>query len=86
MDHIKYRYGDTHARPTVVLGTRVRDQVCGEIHTLTRPPGAEQRSDALLVYTCAARGPEGRFSSIYETTHVGAILSQLVDGLEPVMA
>ena len=66
-----------------IAGTRVRDRVCSEVHTLRRPNRAE--SDALLVYDCAVRVLESRgVALVSETTHVGAILGRLVHGLERV--
>ena len=66
-----------------IAGTRVRDRVCREVHTLRRPNRAG--SDALLVYDCAVRVLDSREPALVsETTHVGAILGRLVNGLERV--
>ena len=66
-----------------IAGTRVRDRLCREVHTLRRPDRAE--SDALLIYDCAVRNLESREPALAsETTHVGAILGRLVHGLERV--
>ncbi len=75
--------GDHQARVVVAAGARVRDAVCGQIHTLTRPKGAPD-SDALLLYECGARDSAERFSSsLFETVHIGAIFGRLVNGLKP---
>ena len=66
----------------VTAGARVRDRLCGDVHTLRRPDQAE--SDALLVYDCAVRHLDSRGLGLFEMTHVGAILGRLVSGLEQV--
>jgi len=67
----------------VIAGTRVRDRFCSAVHTLRRPNRA--KSDALLVYDCAVRAPDSHgLALMSETTHVGAILGRLVNGLERV--
>jgi hypothetical protein len=68
--------------PRVTAGARVRDRVCGQVHTLRRPNRAE--SDVLLVYDCAVRELESGGFGLFQTTHVGAILGRLVSGLERV--
>jgi hypothetical protein len=62
----------------VVAGTRVRDRLCGQVHTL-RPP-AQTASDALLIYDCSVRDLNTQ-GPVLQTTHVGAILGRLVGGL-----
>ena len=62
----------------VVIGTRVRDRLCGQVHTL-RPP-AQTASDALLVYNCSVRDLNTQ-GPVLQATHVGAILGRLVGGL-----
>jgi hypothetical protein len=66
----------------VKAGARVRDGLCGDVHTLRRPNRAE--SDALLVYDCAVRHLDSRGLGLFEMTHIGAILDRLVSGLERV--
>jgi hypothetical protein len=62
----------------VVAGTRVRDRLCSQVHTL-RPP-AQAVSDALLVYDCSVRHLDTQ-GPVLQTTHVGAILGRLGGGL-----
>jgi hypothetical protein len=62
----------------VVAGTRVRDRLCGQVHTL-RPP-VQTASDALLVYNCSVRDLNAQ-GPVLQATHVGAILGRLVGGL-----
>jgi hypothetical protein len=62
----------------VMAGTRVRDRLCGQVHTLRRPDQAA--SDSLLVYDCSVSHLDTR-GTVLQTTHVGAILGRLVGGL-----
>ncbi len=72
--------GDDRPR-RVTAGARVRDRLCGELHTLRRPDRAA--SDALLVYECAVRDlGGGDVVPVLQTIHIGAILGRLVNGLE----
>jgi hypothetical protein len=66
----------------VIAGARVRDRLCGDVHTLRRPNRAA--SDALLVYDCVVRHLDSQGLGLFATTHVGAILGRLVSGLERV--